>query len=135
MIRAWRDFMATAPDELNSLVVLWSVPDDEHFPAELRRRPIVVIAAVYVGPVEEGERVMQPLRELATPLMDLSGPMPYTALQTAFDPFFPKGRLYYWKSIYVDDLSDEAIDTMVSVRMRPPLRPVRRRSSGTWAAP
>src|SRR5215213_4517281 len=114
VIRAWRDFTASAPDELNSLMVLWSVPDNEHFPEELRRRPIVVVAAVYVGPVEDGERIMQPLRELATPLMDLSGPIPYTALQGAFDPFFPEGRLYYWKSTYVDDLSDEAIDTMVA---------------------
>jgi FAD/FMN-containing dehydrogenase len=120
VIRAWRDFTASAPDELNSLVVLWSVPDDEHFPEELRRRPIVVTAAVYAGPVEVGERVMQPLRELATPLMDLSGPIPYTALQQAFDPFFPEGRLYYWKSIYVDDLSDEAIDTMVDAAIARP---------------
>ncbi len=120
VIRAWRDFVAAAPDEVNSLMVLWSVPDDEHFPEELRCRPIVVVAAVYAGPAEEGERLMQPLRELATPLMDLSGPIPYTALQTAFDPFFPKGRRYYWKSTYVDDLSDEAVDTMVdAARARP----------------
>jgi len=120
VIRAWRDFTASAPDELNSLMVLWSVPDDEHFPEELRRRPIVVVAAVYIGSVEEGERVMQPLRELATPLMDLSGPIPYAALQAAFDPFFPEGRLYYWKSTYVDDLSDKAIDTMVQAAMARP---------------
>ena len=120
VIRAWRDFTASAPDEVNSLLVLWSVPDDEHFPEELRRRPIVVMAAVYAGPAEEGERIMQPLRELATPLMDLSGPIPYTALQTAFDPFFPEGRLYYWKSTYVDDLSDDAIDTMVDTAAERP---------------
>jgi FAD/FMN-containing dehydrogenase len=52
--------------------------------------------------------------------MDLSGPIPYTALQAAFDPFFPKGRLYYWKSTYVDDLSDEAIDTMVHAAVARP---------------
>jgi FAD/FMN-containing dehydrogenase len=112
-LRAWRDFTASAPDEVNSIAVPWSVPDDEHFPEELRRRPIVVVAAVYVGSVEDGERILQPLREIATPLMDLSGPIPWTALQGAFDPFFPQGRLYYWKSTYVDDLSDGAIDTIV----------------------
>ena len=96
------------------------MPDDDHFPEELHRRPIVIVAAVYAGPAEAGERLMQPLRELATPLLDLSGPIPYTALQTAFDPFFPKGRRYYWKSTYVDDLSDEAVDTMVdAARARP----------------
>ncbi|MGH2614315.1 MAG: FAD-binding oxidoreductase [Thermomicrobiales bacterium] len=114
VIRAWRDFMAAAPDEISSLMVLWSVPDDEHFPEELKRRPVVVIGTVYAGPGEEGERLMQPLRELATPLLDLSGPIPYTALQQAFDPFFPEGRRYYWKSTYIDDLSDAAIRTMVA---------------------
>jgi FAD/FMN-containing dehydrogenase len=120
VIRAWREFVTAAPDELNALLVLWSVPDDEHFPEELRRRPIVVVAAVYAGPAAEGEQLMQPLRELATPLLDLSGPIPYTAMQAAFDPFFPEGRRYYWKSTYIDELSDEAIDTMVAAaRARP----------------
>jgi FAD/FMN-containing dehydrogenase len=120
VIRAWREFVTAAPDELNALLVLWSVPDDEHFPEELRRRPIVVVAAVYAGPAAEGEQLMQPLRELATPLLDLSSPIPYTAMQAAFDPFFPEGRRYYWKSTYIDELSDEAIDTMVAAaRARP----------------
>ena len=52
---------------------------------------------------------MQPLRELATPVLDLSGPDRYTHVQSGFDPFFPKGIHYYWKSIFVDGLSDEAI--------------------------
>jgi FAD/FMN-containing dehydrogenase len=65
-------------------------------------------------------RVMQPLRELATPLLDLSQIEEYTALQTSFDAFFPVGDLYYWKSMYVDTLSDAAIDTMLErVAIRP----------------
>jgi FAD/FMN-containing dehydrogenase len=120
VLRGWRAFVADAPDAVNALAVLWSVPDDEHFPEELRRRPVVIVATVYAGPVEDGERVMQPLRELAAPLLDMSGPIPYAALQAAFDPFFPKGRLYYWKSTYVDDLSDDAIDAMVGRAMARP---------------
>lgn len=114
VIRGWRAFVDGAPEAVNSLLVLWSVPDDEHFPEELRGRPIVVVAAVYAGAAADGERVLQPLRDLAAPLLDMSGPIPYTALQAAFDPFFPKGRRYYWKSTYVDDLADDAIDTMVA---------------------
>jgi FAD/FMN-containing dehydrogenase len=113
-LRAFRDFTASAPDEVNALAILWSIPDHEHFPAELRRRPVVALAAVYAGPAEEGARIMQPLREVATPLLDLSGPMPYVALQSAFDPFFPKGRLYYWKSSYVHELDNACIDTMLA---------------------
>lgn len=113
VLRAWRDFTASAPDEVNSLAIPWSVPDAEGFPPELRRRPVVIVAAVYAGPADEGARVMQPLRELGKPLLDLSGTLPFTALQAAFDPFFPKGNLYYWKSTYVHDLSDPCIDAIL----------------------
>jgi FAD/FMN-containing dehydrogenase len=92
----WRDFIATAPDEFTPFAVFWSVP--EGFPPELVGAPIVILAGVYAGPVEEGERLVRPLRELATPLLDLSGPMPFAAVQSAFDPFFPKGMRQYWKS-------------------------------------
>jgi FAD/FMN-containing dehydrogenase len=113
VFRAWRDFTQSAPDEVNTLIVPWSIPANEHFPPELHNLPTLVAAAVYVGPVEEGERMMAPLREIATPLLDLSGPIPYTALQAAFDPFFPARLLYYWKSTYIDELSDAAIDVML----------------------
>jgi len=106
----WRDYIATAPDEFTPLAVFWSVP--EGFPQELVGRPIIILAGVYAGPVEEGERVAKPLRGLATPLLDLSGPMPFTAVQSAFDPFFPKGLLQYWKSTYVESLSDDLLDAL-----------------------
>ena len=113
VLRGWRDFMATAPEEISSLVVLWSVPDVDAFPAELRKRPVAIVAAVYAGPADEGARAVQPLRELATPLLDLSGQVPFTGVQTSFDPLFPKGRFYYWKSTYVHDFSDACIDAVL----------------------
>ena len=109
VVPAWRDFMDAAPDEVSSALFLWGVPATEAFPADLHDRAIVVPAAVYAGPAEEGERVLRPLRELATPLLDLSAMMPYTVLQSAFDVLFPKGRLYYWKSLYLDDFDGETM--------------------------
>ena len=109
VVPAWRDFMDAAPDEVSSQLFLWSVPAAEAFPAELHDRAIVAPAAVYAGPAEEGERVLRPLRELATPLLDLSATMPYAVLQSAFDALFPKGRLYYWKSLYLDDFDEETM--------------------------
>ena len=61
----------------------------------------------------DGERAVQPLRELATPLVDLSGPMEYLEFQRSLDPFFPAGRRYYWKALYLDGLADDAIETTV----------------------
>jgi len=65
---------------------------------------------------------LQPLRELATPLADISQPLPFTVVQSAFDGFFPRGRLQaYWKSTYLTELSDGAIDSMVErAQQRPP---------------
>jgi hypothetical protein len=59
--------------------------------------------------------VVQLLRELGTPLLDGTGPMPYSAVQSIFDPLFPAEQLqYYWKSLYISELTDEAIQTMIT---------------------
>ena len=77
VLRAWRDFMAQAPEELSSNAVLWSVPAVPAFPAELHGRPVVMLAMLHPSDLAEGERLTQPLRQLGAPLLDLSGPMPY----------------------------------------------------------
>ncbi len=117
---AWRDFMAAAPDEVSSNLLFWGVPDVEVFPFELRNKPVVVPIAMFSGPADEGERVLQPLRELATPVLDLSATMPYATLQGAFDSFFPKGRLYYWKSLNLNDFEEATMaSTIQYARERP----------------
>jgi hypothetical protein len=84
-------------------------------PAELHDRPVAIIGGVYAGDAEKGMEVLQPLRELGTALLDLSQPMPFTAVQAAFDPFFPRNTLQaYWKSQYLDELSDDAIDVIAA---------------------
>jgi FAD/FMN-containing dehydrogenase len=111
VLRGWRDYLDDTPDEVSSLALLWNVPEIGGFPPELTGVPVVLVAGVHPDPVE-GARIMQPLRELGTPVLDLSGPHLYASLQASFDIFFPQGRHYYWKSICVDDLSDDAIKTL-----------------------
>jgi hypothetical protein len=114
VLAGWRDFMATAPDEISSNLALWSIPPTPDWPEEMHRQPMTAVVAMYAGSVADGQRVLQPLRELATPLADASQPMPYTALQQMFDPFFPEGDLhYYWKSLNLNCLNDEAIETLI----------------------
>jgi FAD/FMN-containing dehydrogenase len=107
LLPKWREFMATAPEEISSIAMFWSIP--EGFPEEYVGTPILILAAVYAGPTDEGERITRPLREFGSPVLDLSAAEPYTALQTGFDPFFPDGAYYYWKSLLVDDLSSDMI--------------------------
>jgi FAD/FMN-containing dehydrogenase len=120
ILPAWRDFMATAPEELSSLAICWSVPPHEPFPPELHGTPVVVVAAAYCGPVEEGERIVQPLRELAQPVVDASGPWPWLGLQSGFDAIFPPGEFRYWKSRAVTELSPEVIGEIVELAGRRP---------------
>jgi FAD/FMN-containing dehydrogenase len=112
--------MAQAPDELSSLAILWTVPAAEPFPPELHGTPIALVAAVYSGEVEHGERIVQPLRELAEPLLDMSGPWPWLGLQSGFDALFPKGGLYYWKSRALADLTDAALEEIADFASRRP---------------
>jgi FAD/FMN-containing dehydrogenase len=115
ILRRWRDFMADAPEEFASNLLIWSIPAHPNFPTELHGTPVVIAAGVHTGTLEEGERVIQPLRELGEPVLDLSGPAPYAGVQSAFDPLFLKGeRLNYWKSLYLDSLDDRAIDLIIA---------------------
>jgi FAD/FMN-containing dehydrogenase len=120
LLPAWRDVMAFAPEELSSLAICWSVPPAEPFPEPLHGRPVLAVAGAYAGSVDDGERVVQPLRELGQPLIDLSGPWPWVGLQSGFDALFPKGEYRYWKSRSLAELPAAAIDEIVDFAERRP---------------
>jgi FAD/FMN-containing dehydrogenase len=111
LMRKWRDFVAAAPDEVTSAVVMWTFPVVDALPEEIRGKAVCVTAAVYAGDPARGEEVLIPLRKLSTPLFDMSGQLPYRGVQSSFDPFFQKGTVSsYWKSLFVREMSDEVID-------------------------
>ena len=111
VLRGYRDYFDGGPDEVSAEAIAITMPADPHLPEPIHDQECFVVVAVFAGDVEEGMKVLQPLRELATPLADISQPMPFTMVQSAFDGFFPHGQLQsYWKSLYLSELSDEAID-------------------------
>lgn len=130
VLASMRDFAENAVDELNISATWWTIPPVPDFPSELHGEPVFSLGAIYVGPPEKGERVLQPLREIAEPLLDLSGTLPYTALQKLYDPFFPGRDLrYYWKSIYLDRLDDLAVNT---IAVRADARPSSQSMVALW---
>jgi FAD/FMN-containing dehydrogenase len=129
VLAGWRDYMAAAPDEISSMAVFWSLLPADIFPPELHHRPMVLIAAVHSGAAEEGEAALLPLRHLAEPILDMSGTLPYTVLQSGFDSFFPKGGLYYWKSLYLNTLGEAEIATLASIGTD---RPTPQSAVGIW---
>jgi FAD/FMN-containing dehydrogenase len=111
VLRRWRDYVEQAPNEVTATCVTITFPANPEMPEAVHNRPVAIIGGVYAGDVDEGMRVMQPLRELGTALFDMSGPTPFTAVQTGFDALFPRNELRaYWKSLYLDAFEDEAID-------------------------
>jgi FAD/FMN-containing dehydrogenase len=113
VLRAWRDAALAAPDTVAPEIGLWSIPPLPDFPEDLHGEPVVMVNALFIGPPGEAAPVLDPLRALGTPLADLSGTSPYVEAQSAVDELFPDGGRYYWKSHFVDEFSDELIDTLV----------------------
>lgn len=105
VLRHFREFAKTAPEEFGSFVGFLTSPEGQ---------PLLALVICYSGPLDEGTEVLRPLRSFGNPAADLVGEMPYTAVQSLFDPAFPSGRLNYWKSSVLHELSDAAIDTMIS---------------------
>ena len=115
VLRKWRAYVEQAPNEVTSTCVTITFPANPDMPEAVHDRPVAIIGGVYAGDVEEGMKVMQPLRELGTVLFDMSGPTPFTAVQSGFDPLFPRDTLRaYWKARYLNEFSDDAIDVFAS---------------------
>lgn len=113
-LRFFREQMRNAPDELSSFAILQRVPPVEPYPKEWHHKSTVIFAACYSGAPDDGERVVQPLRAFAEPIIDLSGRYPYLDVQRLFDEDYPHGRRYYWKSTYLDSLDDPVIDRLIA---------------------
>lgn len=117
----WRDYMQAAPDTVSGLAEFSTIPEDPTYPTETWGRRVLALPTVFDGPADEGERITLPLRQLAEPLLDFSGAMPYQTLQTLYDGLFPKGRdRCYWKSTYLRGLDETTItDVLTGLARRP----------------
>jgi FAD binding domain len=110
-IEFFHAFSRSAPDEVRTACVLLTSPEGQ---------PVLAIAASHIGPLEEGARVLAPLKNFGPPVMDQLGPVSYTEIQAAGDALFPTGRRYYWKSHFLTEIRSDAIDTILrhSQRLR-----------------
>ena len=104
VLRFYREYTSRAPDELTAYASLLTTPDGE---------PAIAINLCYCGPLAAGERLVEPVRKLGFPLVDLIRPKSYLKLITQADAGAPSGRHYYEKASTFKQLSDEAIETLV----------------------
>ena len=116
VMRAYRDFLPTAPEELGAFVGLKTVPSMDPFPREYWGKRACAVISSYNGPAAEGEKVDGADCSSACRRRSSTGwaTMPFPAMQALFDPFFPKGLQWYWKGDFVKSLPDEAIDAHIA---------------------
>jgi FAD/FMN-containing dehydrogenase len=121
VMRAYRDFLPGAPEELGAFVGLKTVPSKEPFPRDYWGKRACAIISSYAGDVTEGERVIGRLLEtLPPPIFNWMSAMPFPAMQALFDASYPKGQQWYWKGDFVKSLPDEAIDTHIAEAAKAP---------------
>jgi FAD/FMN-containing dehydrogenase len=109
LLRLTRDVMVDAPDEFGPAVGYLTVPVDDELPAELHGRLVSALVLCWIGPIEEGERLLAPFRALG-PSADLVGVMPYADFQSSIDD--PPGYRNWWTAEYLHVVTDEAIEVI-----------------------
>jgi hypothetical protein len=113
VMRTYRDLMADAPDALCGGLALMTAPPAPMVPAELQGRPAVGVIVLYAGDPERGAEHIAPLRALE-PAVDIVQPMPYCAVQSMMDKDHPDALRNYYRSGFLDELTDAAIDTILA---------------------
>lgn len=103
VLRVYRDWSTSAPDEVRADATLVSGPEGA----------ALAIIVCYCGSPEEGERVLQPMRSCGSPMMDTIAPVPYATVQNLLTEVFQPGRQHYWKAGFIRDFGDDAIDAIV----------------------
>ncbi|WBB58344.1 FAD-binding oxidoreductase [Streptomyces sp. WMMC500] len=114
VLRACERYLSERPDDFAPIGLLGKVPEAADFPREAHGKDCAAVLAPYPGDPAEGERLLRPLREIADPIRDLSGTMPYEEAQAILDEDYPDGWRYYWKSMNVPELSDALIERIAA---------------------
>src|ERR1700674_4836143 len=110
LLRFYREFIATAPEELGAFPAFQIAPPLPFIPEKRHGDTFCAAVACWAGPVAEGEKALKPFHDLAPVVAEMVGAMPYPALNAAFDGLYPAGLQHYWKANFVRELSDAAIE-------------------------
>lgn len=106
----FRDTSTNLPDDLYGFFAFLTVPPGPPFPEEIHRKIMCGVVWAYTGPMDQVEEAFRPIRKFRTPRFELTGPMPYLALQSMFDGLYPPGDQWYWRGDFLDQIPAAAIE-------------------------
>jgi FAD/FMN-containing dehydrogenase len=109
LLKFWRDFILSAPEDINGWFGFVTVPPAPIFPEQYHLQKMCVIVWCDTGPLNQAAERFSAIRAVGTPAIDAAGPIPWPVLQSLFDALFPPGLQWYWKADFFDELSDQAI--------------------------
>ncbi|MGH6718033.1 MAG: FAD-binding oxidoreductase [Alphaproteobacteria bacterium] len=107
MLRFYREITASARDELMIIAGLIHAADGSG-------AKLAAMVVCHCGPLDQGTTATRPIKQFGSPALDAIGPMPYCQLNAMLDAAYPKGALNHWKSSFLAQLSDDAIDQMIA---------------------
>jgi len=110
VMKWYREFITQAPEEMNGFFAMMTVPPGPPFPEELHLRKMCGIVWCYQGPLDQANKILEPIRSYRPPAFEFFAPMPYPMLQGLFDAIYPTGLQWYWKADFFKELSDAAIE-------------------------
>lgn len=108
-MRFYETTLAKASNDLYGFFAFLTVPPGDPFPQHLHMQKVCGVVWCYTGPMEQATEVFAPIRDFGPPILDFVGEIPMPALNGMFDPIYPPGLQWYWKSHYINELTDECI--------------------------
>jgi FAD/FMN-containing dehydrogenase len=120
LLRTFRDWASDVPNEVTAVVNLTTAPPLPVIPEEWHGKKVTAFIAASTGPIDEGEALVRSIRNVAAPIADLLGPMPYQVIQTLLDPLWSKGIHAYFKATNLARLDDELIDRLCKLHLAAP---------------
>jgi FAD/FMN-containing dehydrogenase len=109
VLEFYRDYVADAPEELGLFPAFQIAPPLPFIDEADHGKTLCAIVSCWAGPLDKGEQALEPIRKVAPRVAELVTPMPYPALNAAFDPLLPPGLQHYWKASFASELTDGAI--------------------------
>ncbi|WP_326958160.1 MULTISPECIES: FAD-binding oxidoreductase [unclassified Arthrobacter] len=116
----YREQLAAAPEEFGAFLAFHQGPPVPFLPEEWHGKPVCIVVGMWTGDPAEGQARWQPFLDAAPVAGSMVGPMPYPALNSAFDGMYPKGLLAYWKAAFLSELNDGIIDVHLDFARRVP---------------